>query len=299
MKTLPSIKKDLEFNSDLSALIEVLKNIAVSQFHALEQKLRSYEKFFLLIESFFEFIPLEKTISSSNSSLTGFIDISRINHPFLIPKNKSQMVVAITSDSGLLGGLNMQVVATAIRELEKIPGKLVVIGERGKIYARESGIPFVAFSGIEDEERYAQAIQLRDYLINKILADSIGYLKIVYPYPVSFTLQRVETLSVLPYVPTSLGQTNPREIPSDIILESDMRDIVEYLVYLWLGQKFYELFGLSRLAEFAARYVHLEESLQKLKEMDRKLRLQYFRVRHELIDRNMRELFSARLLYAS
>lgn len=282
MKTLPTIKKDLEFNSSLSALIEVLKNIAVSQFQSLEQKLRSYEKFFLMIDSFFE-----------------FIDIPKINHPFLIPKNNSQMVVAITSDSGLLGGLNMQIVATAIRELEKIPGKLVVIGERGKIYARESGIPFVAFKGIEDEARYAQAMQLRNYLVNKVFENSIGYLKIVYPHPVSFTLQRVETVSVLPYVHTYLGQTKPNPIPSDIIIESNMADIVEYLVYLWLGEKLYEIFGLSRLAEFAARYVHLEESLQKLKEMDKKLRLQYFRVRHELIDRNMRELFSARLLYAS
>ena len=282
MRTLPSLKKDQDFNSGLSILIEVLKNIAVSQFRALEQKIRSYEKFFLMNESFFE-----------------FIDISRINHPFLIPKNKSQTVVAITSDSGLLGGLNMQVVAAAIRELEKISGKLVVIGERGKIYARESGFPFVAFSGIEDEERYSQAMQLRDYLINKLFTDSISYLKIVYPYPVSFTVQRVETVSVLPYAPTSLEQTKPKEIPPDIIIESNMGDIVEYLIYLWLGEKLYEIFGLSRLAEFAARYVHLEESLQKLKEMDKKLRLQYFRVRHELIDRNMRELFSARLLYAS
>ena len=282
MRTLPSIKKDLEFNSSLSALIEVLKNIAVSQFRALEQKLRSCDKFFLMNDSFFE-----------------FIDTSKINHPFLIPKNESQMVVAITSDGGLLGGLNMQVVATAVRELGKIPGKLIVIGERGKIYARESGIPFIAFTGIADEVRYEQAIQLRDYVINKVFTDSIGYLKIVYPYPVSFTLQRIEIVSVLPYLPNSSGQIKPKEIPPDIIIESEMGKIVEYLVYLWLGQKFYELFGLSRLAEFAARFVHLEESLQKLKEMDRKVRLQYFRVRHELIDRNMRELFSARLLYAS
>lgn len=281
MKTLSILKKDLEFNSSLSALIEALKNIAVSQFRSLEQKLKSYEKFFLLNDSFFE-----------------FIDISRIEHPFLAPKNKSQMVVAITSDSGLLGGLNMQVVATAIRELQKIPGKLAVIGERGKIYARESGIPFVAFSGIEDEKRYVQAMEVRDYLVNKVSLDSIGYLKVVYPYPVSFTVQRVEIISLLPYTPVSSGQAKPGQIPTDIIMESAPGDIVEYLVYLWLGQKFYELFGLSRLAEFAARFVHLEESLQKIKEMDRKLRLQYFRVRHELIDRNMRELFSARLLYA-
>ena len=68
---------------------------------------------------------------------------------------------------------------------------------------------------------------------------------------------------------------------------------------LGIGQKFDEIMGLSRLAEFAARFVHLEASSQKLKETDNKTHLEYFRVRHELIDRNMRELFAARLLYAS
>lgn len=281
MKTLLTIKKDLEFNNNLSSLIEVLKNIAVSQFRALEQKIITYKNFFEVIEIFFE-----------------FMDIPSIRHSFLNPENKSQMIIAVTSDTGLLGGLNMQIIATAVRELEGIPGKFIVIGERGKIYARESGIPFVAFGGIKDAERYSQAMQLRDYAINKIIENSIGYLKIVYPIPVSFTVQRVETICLLPYAPVCLQQAKLKETPLDVIFESDINDIVEYLIYLWIGQKIYEVFGLSRLAEFAARFVHLEASLQKLKGVDGKLRLQYFRFRHELIDRNMRELFSARLLYA-
>jgi ATP synthase F1 gamma subunit len=282
MQTLSIIKKDLEFNRNLSSLIEVLKNIAVSQYHALEQKIKSFEKFLLTVESFFD-----------------FIDLPSLHHPFLNPQNKPQAVVAVTSDSGLLGGLNMQVVSVAISELEKTPGKLIVIGERGKVYARESNIPFVAFSGIKDEERYAQAMQLRDYLVSRVLQGEFGSLKVVYPKPVSFTVQHVETVLFLPFSSNLQKELGVRQIIPEIIAESRPEDTVEYLVYLWIGQKIYEIFGLSRLAEFAARYVHLEESSQKLKDMDNKLRLQYFRVRHELIDRNMRELFSARLLYAS
>jgi len=283
MKTLSTVKKDLEFNSGLSSLIEVLKNIAVSQYHILEQRIRAFEKFMLSIESFFE-----------------FIDFSQVHHPFLVDQAKPQAVVAITSDSGMLGGLNMQVVTKAVIELEKAPGQLIVVGERGKMYAAESGLPFIAFPGINDEERYGQAMQLRDYIMAKALKGSFGNLKVVYPYPVSFTVQRVEMLSFLPFSPASTesGQASSSQ-PKDILLESRLDEIIEYLVYLWIGQKFYDIFGLSRLAEFAARYVHLEESLHKLKEMDTKLKLQYFRIRHELIDRNMRELFSARLLYAS
>jgi ATP synthase F1 gamma subunit len=282
MKTVSALKKDLEFNSGLSSLIEVLKTIAVSQYRALEHRLKSYEEFLRTIENFFR-----------------FLDINSVDHPFLKPKKNTQIIVAVTSDSGLLGGLNVQVVGNAIRELDKIPGRLVVIGERGKIYAREAAVAYTAFSGIKEEARFAQAMQVRDYLIKKIAEEQFGHLKVIFPYPVSFTIQRVETSQFLPFLPTR-GTSGPASAFSfsDIIFESEPSRIVEYLVYLWMGQKLYEIFGLSRLAEFAARYVHLEESAQKLKELDKKTRLEYFRVRHEIIDRNMRELFSARLLYA-
>lgn len=280
MKTLSVVKKDMEFNKSLSSLIEALKNIAVSQYHSLEEKLKKQQSALPFIETFFE-----------------SMDFDKINHPFVRPKNNSQVVVAITSDNGLLGGLNMQVVNAALYHLQQIPGRFVVIGERGKFYARESGIPFVVFGGIKDEDRRAQAMQLRDYVIDKMLEDSTGCLKIVYPKPLSFTVQRAETISFLPYTaPVSADNTTGKHL--NMIMESSPADIIEYLTYLRMGQMFYEIFGLSRLSEFAARYVHLEESLQKLKEMDNKLRLEYFRIRHELIDRNMRELFSVRLLYA-
>jgi ATP synthase F1 gamma subunit len=281
MKTLSSLKKDLEFNRGLSSLIEVLKTIAVAQYRVLEQRIKSHEKLILTIESFLE-----------------LIDTKKIRHPFINPGDRPQAVIAITSDSGLLGGLNMQVIAHSLSEIEKSGGKIIVVGERGKSYVQESKIPFVAFSGIKDEERYEQAMQLRDYCIDKVLAGSIGAVKIVYPHPVSFTIQRVETVTFIPFEPRPVKSGYSPPVGPDIILESSPGDIIEYLGSLWLGQKLHEIFGLSRLSEFAARFVHLEGSHQRLKDMDGKIRLEYFRVRHELIDRNMRELFAARLLYA-
>jgi len=279
MKTLSVLKKDLEFNKDLFSLLEVLKTIAVSQYRILEQKLKSFEKFQPIAESFFE-----------------FMDFDKVDHYLLNPKNDRQVVVAITSDSGFLGGLNRQVINSAINELSAVPGRLIVVGERGKTYMRETPIPFVAFPGIGDEDKLAQAFQLRNYIAEKLVEDSIGKLKVIYPKPISFTVQKVEVVSILPY---KKSQNMAQGLQGEVILESSLGDLLEYLTYLLIGHKLYELFGLSKLAEFAARFVHLEESTHKLKEMDSKMKLEYFRVRHELIDRNMRELFSARLLFTS
>jgi len=279
MKTLSTLKKDLEFNKGLSSLIEALKTIAVAQYRILEQKLRTFEKLILTIENFFDLVDIKTAVS-----------------PFLTAADKPRAVVAITSDSGLLGGLNMQVINGALSELGKNPGTLIVIGERGKAYARDSGVPFVAFPGIKDEERFGQAMQLRDYVHGKVMDGAFGPVSVVYPRPVTFTVQKVENLRFLPFTP-AVKKAAPGAHGEEIAFESSLKDIAEYLIFLWMGQKFYELFGLSRLAEFAARFVHLEDSHQRLKEMDSKTRLDYFRVRHEIIDRNMRELFAARLAF--
>jgi ATP synthase F1 gamma subunit len=282
MKILSVLEKDMKFNKDLYSLIEVMKNIAVSQYRSLENKIQAYDKFFSALQSFFE-----------------FIDVTKISHPFLIPRTKSQLVVAVTSDTGLLGGLNMQIVNTALQYLNEIPGKLVVIGDRGKIYASEAGVPFDAFKGVNEEMRYDMSVKIGDYIVTRFLKESIGYLKVVYPRAISFTLQKIETVSFLPCGSVPGANAGAREHMANLIFESDPADILGYLVYLWIRQKLFEIFGMSRLAEFAARFSHLEGSSQRLKDMDGKLRLQYFRLKHELVDRNMRELFSARLLYAA
>lgn len=287
MKTLISIKKDMEANAGLSLLIETLKTIAISQYYAAQKKriqLGIFTKFFRSVESFVEDINLDG-----------------INHFFTNPKGRAQAIVAITSDAGFLGGLNMKVVNAALQEAGKmhpsgtLPTTIIIVGERGEMYVRGTGFPAVSFPGIQDEEIYSQAGQLRDYIYQKALAGEFGTVKVVYPRTVSLGVQSIEMVSFLPFQPANVKQADP-DVRTDMILESRPEDIIEYLVYLWMGMKLYDIFELSRLAEFSARYFHLEESGEKLKEEDKKTKLQYFRIRHELADRAIRELVAGRFV---
>ena len=276
MKTLVSIKKDMEINAGLSLLVVTLKTIAISQYYAAQKKLGTFTKFFRSIESFIE-----------------AINIEGISHLFTNPQGRAQAIVAVTSDAGFLGGLNMRVVSAALQEARKMPTTIIIVGERGKMYVRGTGFPAVSFPGIQDEERYSHAMQLRDYIYQKALAGEFGTVKVVYPRTVSLGVQSVEMVSFLPFQPANVHQATP-DVSTDMILESKPEDIIEYLVYLWMGMKLYDIFGLSRLAEFSARYFHMEESGEKLKEEDKKVKAQYFRIRHELADRAIRELVAGR-----
>lgn len=272
------VKKSIDFNKDFRSILEVLKLVAVSQYHILERRLKTFDQWGEAMEVFFD-----------------LIDLSRVRHPFLDPGGKPLAVVAVTSDAGLLGGMNLQVVTAAAELVQQENGRLVVLGERGQACAQDLRIPFAYFPGVVEAERHRQAAQLRNYLSSRILSGELGALKVVYPRALSLVLYRIDVETLLPFTHVSAASA---EYAKEQILESTPEEILEYLVYLLLGARFYEIFGWSCLAEQAARFAHLEESSQKILEMNKKLTLQYFRRRHETIDQNMRELFSARSLYA-
>lgn len=278
MKTISSIKKEMEFNRDLSVLVETLKSIAIADYYALEKKLTLYKEYLAVVESFFKFFDLENE-----------------NHIFVRSRGQAQAVIAITTDAGFLGGVNMRVINAALVEAAKMPTTLIIVGDRGKMYVQGSVHAIVSFPGIQTNERFEQAMQLRDYVHAKALAGAYDTIKIIYPRPISFGVQRIETVGCIPFRPTEVRLTPP-EVRANTIMESRPKEMIEYLMHLWMGETFYQIFGLSRLAEFGARYFHLEESSEKLKDENKKVKQEYFRVRHELIDRSMRELFSGRFI---
>ena len=281
MKLLAQIKKDLEFNLNLYNLIEVLKEIAIAQFKILEKKIRTFETVFGALGDIFD-----------------LLQVGHIKHPLLETAGRQPGVVALTSDAGLLGGLNMSVMTQAIKEADRNKSKLIIIGERGQLYAQESGLPFVIFKGVKDETRLQQALELRNYILQEELGGRLGELKIVYPFAMSIVSQQVKTLQLFPFTRADHVHPPRQAVASaDVIVESNIGDILEYWMYLYLGQKFFQIFGLARLAELSARFTHLESSKTKIEQQNKELKLQYFRQRHELIDKNMRELFAARLAF--
>ena len=229
-----------------------------------------------------------------------------VKHPFVDNANMPLGIVAVTSDRGLLGGLNHRVMMAALNCLKDPKNRLIVIGLQGQKIAQGYKIPCKNFTGIDDEHRYEWAVDIRDHIIDEVFKGHMGPVKVIYPFAISMKIQQVGELSLLPPtawkkkegVEAEEGNIAPKTIDTDLLLETDPADLVEYLTTIWLGQKIFDILQLSRLAEFAARTIHLEESSQKIKDIDRKLQLKYFRARHEVIDQQMRELFTARSLYA-
>lgn len=280
MASITQLKQEIVFNQRLASLLDALKSIAAQQFQILERTLRSNSVFFDAVRT-----------------IAGTFNLEQLPHPFT--KGEGPIaVVAITSDTGLLGGLNQQVLSMAMQEFRRNPGEMLVIGERGISSVQEARVPCHPFSSTTEGGWPVLAADVRDYALGQVLAGRFGALSIVHARALSFTVQKIELVRVLPCTEWLQALTGPRGTRSgDLLVESSVASVLEYLVWVWLGQKMVDVLGMSRLAEFAARSVHLEGSSQELSRRGKKLQSRYFRERRELIDRNIRELAAAKSLY--
>lgn len=280
MAALIEAKKELKFNQEFVQLIEVLKQIAASQFQAHLRKKERFERFLTSFEGFFK-----------------MVDLVTKEHPLVCNVSETTGLVMITSDEGFMGGLNTIVIQTALNRVERERRRLVVVGSRGADYLRDMGEECVFFPGIIPESRYEQAVKLKDFLVESVLKGKFGTVLLAYPRPISFAVLKPEVVFLLPCA--QLFQKGGEELLSSkqkVLIESPIPSIVEYLVEMWLVYKLCEIFEDSKLAEFAARTQRLEQSYDTLSRKGEALKHRYFRSRHEFVDKGMRETFASTLL---
>lgn len=284
------LKKDMRFNGELLSLIDTLKNIASSRYHALEREKERFERFMNAFSGFFR-----------------VIDLVTVDDPLVRAVTDVLGIVMVTSDLGFMGGLNQGIIRAAFAAQGDLPDakvKLIVIGEKGAGKLQDMRREYKFFRGIEQETRYEQALEITDYLVGEVLERRIGKLVLIYPKPISFSQQTIETVNVLPCAELfsrgaeseaaeRAGQRKFLAEARKVIVESSFAAIVEYLARTWVTSRLYEVFEDSKLAEYSARAMHLEGSHQKLEKEQKKLHFQYFRAAHENIDKGMRESFSA------
>lgn len=287
---LHELKKDLIFNKDLLSLVSTLKNVAGAQFHLLEKKKQRFDAFMNAFAGFFRVVNLVDVVN-----------------PLVRVESDVTGLLIVTSDSGFMGGLNSSVIRAGLAAVENLPKdkvKIIVVGDKGA-GVLEDQPDLKKFGGISQDTIYEQSVVIKDYLMREVKARRIGKLMVAYPKALSFSTQTIDVVNLLP-----CGDLFDKETPSEVtehvgarrfiaearevVVESSFDDMVEYLSGVWVTSKLFEIFEDGKLAEFSARAMHLEGSLQKVEKEYKMVKQKCFKATHELIDKGMRESFAAK-----
>jgi len=289
---LNELRRELRFNKELLSLVETLKNVAGSQYHLLEKKKQRFAQF---MDSFYEFFRV--------------VDLVDVVNPYVKVASDVTGVVILTSDSGFMGGLNAGVIRAGIEAVAHLPRQqvaYVVIGEKGAGVIGDMRLPFHYFEGISQDTIYEQSVVIKDYLMREVGERRMGRVVVAAPRALSFSAQEIQVVDLLPcgilferehQEAEALARQGVKRFLKDarkVIVESTYEDMVTYLAGIWVTSRLYELFEDGKLAEFGARAMHLEGSLQKVEKEYGTVRQRVTKATHELVDKGMRESFAAK-----
>jgi F-type H+-transporting ATPase subunit gamma len=217
-------------------------------------------------------------------------------HPLLTrrPVKKVEIVV-LTSDRGLCGGFNANVVRRVQRYLIENGGKLEqvtlrTVGRKGnEFFRRRSQTIRKDHPGLFQKVNYAAAEDLAKELSELFLAGKVDAVYLAYNEFVSAVSQKVKLEELLPIEPPA---EVPGAIPVDYLYEPSQEKVLRALLPRYVASEVWRALLESTASEHGARMSSMDSATNNATEMISKLTLQYNRTRQAGITKELMEIVS-------
>jgi F-type H+-transporting ATPase subunit gamma len=198
------------------------------------------------------------------------------------PVERSAYVV-MTTNRGLCGALNSNVVRRAMEDIEPVRASaevsVIVIGRRGRIALARLVPMLAAFTDISDRPTSADIVPIARMVIDGYLAGDFDEVQLVYPEFVNTLTQRPTAVRLLPVVLPE--DTDPRD--ADVIFEPDPASVLEALVPRFIETELYQSLLELTASEQSARMVAMRAATENASDLIDALGLTYNKLRQAKI----------------
>jgi F-type H+-transporting ATPase subunit gamma len=223
-------------------------------------------------------------------------------HPLMEIRERPRRieVVLLTSDRGLCGGFNSNIIRRAQRFLVEEGDKyesiqFSTIGRRGRDFAKKRGIDtrkdYVGFFG---RLRFSMAKEVADDLIVEYRERKLDAVYLLYNQFKSAISQTITLRQLLPIVaPASEQKTNQRGyITPEHIYEPSRPELLEHLIPRQLAMQIWRALLESEASEHGARMTAMDSATKNANDMIGRLSLEYNRARQASITKELMEIVS-------
>ena len=212
---------------------------------------------------------------------------------------KKASIVVVTSDRGLAGAFNSNVIKAVERharggELEPASEvSLRIIGKKATQYfARRNAVVTSQELAPTGLTALAVARETANRIIDDFTAGKVDRVYVVYNEFKSAGSQAVRVAQLLPVVPPDKAAGETREQEPDFLYEPSKEELLNRLVPLYVQVQLYRASLESIAAEFGARMMAMENATKNAGEMIGRYTLQYNRARQAAITKELLEIIS-------
>lgn len=221
--------------------------------------------------------------------------VGSVEHRYLVPgQSPKKAVVVITSNRGLAGGYNSNVVKLITRNEEFTKENTVIyaIGNKGREALQRGGYEIKeVLSEVIEEPAYADAMLLTERLLKAFEEDEIGEIYLAYT---SFknTVSHVPTL--LQLLPVECEQDSENASSQDAVMNFEPEDVeaIDMIVPKYISSLIYGAMMEAVASENGARMQAMDNATSNAEEMISDLALKYNRARQGSITQELTEIIA-------
>ncbi|HIA78580.1 MAG TPA: ATP synthase F1 subunit gamma [Candidatus Marinimicrobia bacterium] len=195
----------------------------------------------------------------------------------------------VTSDRGLAGAFNTNVIKKAESEIEEIGREntdLFCIGRKGRNHFKKRDYSVILeYVEFWNELDFSHAVKFGNGIITHFLSGKVDEIRVVYNWFKNVGMQELRVEKLLP-----LYYEGEKNHFGDHIYEPSKKEIVESLIPRHLNVEMWKYLLESFASEMAARMVAMENATENAGEMIKSLQLQFNKVRQASITTEMLEI---------
>ena len=253
--------------------------------------------------------PYAQMLDQIISDLAARSEGEGLAHPLLASRPVRKVeVLLLTSDRGLAGGFNSNVIRRASRFLYENSGtevELSTVGRKGNDFFRQRGQKMRKdFGYLYQRLDYTHASQVTEELSARFLKGEVDAVYVIYNEFLSAISQKVTLAQLLPLqtlsvgAPTAaqVGQVAPTAAPTpalvDFKYEPGRQEVLDRLVPQAVSIKLYRALLESVASEHGARMSAMDNATSNATDMIASLSLTYNRTRQAVITKELMEIVS-------
>ncbi len=262
---LRAIKKKVEATKSLMKITRAMEMVARAKVRKFERAFKGYKEYMDEIERIKNKLPLKG-----------------LENP-LVEGVGPEVLVVITSDLGLCGAFNSEIIKAAEEEAERAAEfkGYIVIGSRGVAHFRRRKL-IKGYEKLYDMPNMDVASEIGDHLISLVRDGEVGRVRVVYGRLVNALIQKPEIVQLIP-VEASEGD-------SMLEFEPVVSSMAEDFLYFYISSKLLYLMFETKVSEYYARQNAMKNATDNANEMIRTLTLEYNKARQASITQEIIEI---------
>jgi len=277
MANLKNIQTQIKSVSSIQKVTKAMKMVAAAKLRRTQERMEQARPYSERLENL-----IGNLLIDADASVLPLLEIRADiqKHALLI----------ITSDRGLAGSFNSNIIKKAEEEIAKV-GKnnavLICIGKKCYEYfnSRNYQIDY-SYSETWNDLNYNQAIKIGNGLVSSYLENKFDSLNVVYNYFKNTASQEVVYNQLLP-----IAFENNDEIKlNNVIYEPSKNELIQSLVPKFFNTEIWQCLLESFASEQAARMLAMDNATENAKDMISDLKLQFNKARQTAITTEMLEI---------